>query len=124
MEYSKIPTTGKFANAASMIDENFNKTSVEVEKLKNSTTRNKGYFSSEDALKSAYPTASDGDIAYVGSNYPYQIWKWNGTAWTNSGQTGGDESVNLGDYYTKSEIDNQNSETDAKLSELENRTVI
>lgn len=109
MEYSKIPTTGKFANAASVIDDNFNKTSIEVEKLKNSTTRNKGYFSSESALKSAYPTALDGDIAYVGNNYPYQIWKWDIDInnWKDTLQTGGDESVNLGDYYTKSEIDNR-----------------
>ena len=119
MELNKINSSGTTWGAeASALNENFGKIDSSIEQLKNSTTRNKGYFSSEAALKSAVPTAAKGDKAYVGSAYPYQIWTWNGSAWVNSGSTGGEESVRLGDYYTKETTDAKFEETDAKLSEL------
>lgn len=111
MELNKIQSNGSWGKAADDLNQNFSKVDKAVEQVKNATTRNKGYFSTDAALKSAFNSASLGDIAYVGSTYPYQIWAWNGTEWENTHENGGQESVNLGDYYTK-------EDTDKKLSEL------
>ena len=118
MGLNNINSKSTWGQAASDINTNFTTIDSDLKKVKNATTRNKGYFSSIDELKAAFSTANVGDIAYVGSAYPYAIWKWNGSSWANSGSTGGEESVNLGDYYTKVETDEKFTETDAKLSEL------
>lgn len=111
MGLNNINSKSTWGQAASDINTNFTTIDSDLKKVKNATTRNKGYFSTSSELISAFPTASKGDIAYVGSSYPYDIWKWNGGSWANSGSTGGEESVNLGNYHTK-------EYTDAKLSEL------
>lgn len=102
MELENIKTQTTWNDAAERINRNNLKVSTEITKLQASTYKNKGYFATAESLVSAYPTASAGSIAYVGSSYPYAIYVWNGS-WTNSGETGGDESVELGDYYTKEE---------------------
>ena len=118
MGLNNINSKSTWGQAASDINTNFTTIDSDLKKVKNATTRNKGYFSTSSELKSAFPTASKGDIAYVGSSYPYDIWKWNGSSWTESGSTGGEESVNLGDYYTKSDINGKFTNQDEKLSEL------
>lgn len=65
-------------------------------------------------MKTAYPSAHVGDYAYIGTAYPFYIWKWNGSSWGNTGNTGGDQDVNLENYYNK-------TDTDAKLSELDSK---
>lgn len=112
MELNKINSSmTNWGAEAANLNENFDKVSTAIEQVKNATIKNKGYFSSESYLKSAYPQASKGDKAYVGGAYPYHIWIWNGSSWSDSGSVGGEESVNLGDYHTK-------EYTDAKFSEL------
>lgn len=105
MELQTIPTTTTWNDAAERINRNNLRIANELTKLSASTYKNKGYFSSVNTLVTAYPTASAGSKAYVGTSYPYTIYVWSSTAntWLNSGQTGGDESVNLSDYYTKDE---------------------
>lgn len=68
-------------------------------------SKNKGYYQSYEALAKNYPTASAGDIAFVGVNYPYAIYQWDAdnAKWTDTGQTGGQNNIPLGDYYTKKE---------------------
>ena len=80
--------------------------------------RNKGYFATVEALQAAYPIAVSGSKAYVGVTYPYAIYLWDAatSAWMDSGETGGEESVDLGDYYTK-------EETDEKVAELESELI-
>lgn len=82
-----------------------------VRAVENATYKNKGYFPTLAELQSAFPNGSAGSRAYVGSTYPYSIYLWQNGAWVDSGATGGDESVDLASYYTK-------SETDTKLTEL------
>ena len=82
-----------------------------VRAVENATYKNKGYFPTLAELQSAFPKGSAGSRAYVGSTYPYSIYLWQNGAWVDSGATGGDESVDLASYYTK-------SETDTKLTEL------
>lgn len=102
MELQTIQTQTTWNDAAERINRNNLKIATELAKLGASTYKNKGYFASAESLVNAYPTASAGSIAYVGSSYPYAIYMWNGS-WVDSGETGGDESVPLGDYYTKEE---------------------
>lgn len=102
MELQTIQTQTTWNDAAERINRNNLKIATELAKLGASTYKNKGYFATAESLVNAYPTASAGSIAYVGSSYPYAIYMWNGS-WVNSGETGGDESVELGDYYTKEE---------------------
>ena len=118
MELNTINNTGSWGNSANRLNENFSKVNTEVEKLKNATTRNKGYFATDAELKDSHPTASVGDIAYVGTSYPYQIWKWNGTIWVYSNAVGGSETVNLGDYYTRDDIDTQQQQQDDTLAAI------
>lgn len=105
MELSTIKLQTTWNDAAECINRNNLKIATELTKLGASTYKNKGYFSSSNALITAYPSASDGCIAYVGTSYPYTIYVWSKAAntWVNSGQTGGDVNVELGDYYTKQE---------------------
>ena len=100
LEQVKLQTT--WNDAAERINRNSTKVASELTMLQNATYKNKGYFATAESLVASYPTASAGSIAYVGASYPYAIYVWNGS-WTNSGATGGDESINLGDYYTKEE---------------------
>lgn len=86
-----------------------------VRAVENATYKNKGYFPTLAELQSAFPEGSAGSRAYVGSTYPYSIYLWQNGAWVDSGATGGDESVDLASYYTK-------SETDTKLTELSEET--
>lgn len=102
MELQTIQTQTTWNDAAERINRNNLKIATELAKLGASTYKNKGYFATAESLVNAYPTANAGSIAYVGSSYPYAIYMWNGS-WVDSGETGGNESVNLGDYYTKEE---------------------
>lgn len=105
MELSTIKLQTTWNDAAESINRNNLKISTEITKLAAATYKNKGYFSSEGALITSWPKSTEGCIAYVGTSYPYAIYVWSKTAdtWLNSGQTGGDINVELGDYYTKEE---------------------
>ena len=104
MELQTIQTTTTWNDAAGAINSNNAKIDVEVEKLKNATYKNKGYFKTLPALHSAYPTSSLGSRAYVGTKYPFAVFTWDGSAWVTDGTTGGDESLDLNGYYTKEEV--------------------
>lgn len=64
------PKTGKWGDAAAIIDFNNTKISIELLKLKNATSKNFGFFESEALLIATYPTPSIGDIAFCGAEYP------------------------------------------------------
>lgn len=103
MELQTIQTTTTWNDAAGRINTNNAKISTELEKLGNATYKHKGYFKSLPDLQAAYPTSSPGSIAWVGTKYPFALFRWNGTAWATDGTTGGDEDLDLSQYYTKEE---------------------
>lgn len=107
MELQMVKSQTTWNDAAERINKNSQKIASEITKLGASTYKNKGYFSSVGSLLSAYPSASEGCIAYIGTSYPYTIYVWSKAAntWLNSGKTGGSESVNLEAYYTKEETE-------------------
>lgn len=105
MELNTIKLETTWSDAATRINANNQKIGQEIDKLKQATYKNKGYFTSVEALASAYPTSTVGSIAYVGRAYPYAIYIWDTTtkAWVDSGETGGGEAFATEDYYTKEE---------------------
>lgn len=103
MELQNIGTETTWNEAASRINSNSAKVQTELIKLGNATYKHKGYFKSLPALQAAYPTASLGSLAYVGTYYPFSIFHWDGAAWVTDGTTGGDENLDLSQYYTKEE---------------------
>ena len=36
--------------------------------------------------------------------YPFLVYWWGGSSWVHSGETGGDETLDLSQYYTKEEV--------------------
>lgn len=91
----------------------------EINAIKDATSNNKGYFLTEEALMSIYPSANEGSKAYVGENYPYKIYLYQSGLWTDSGQTGGDDSFNAGEFYTKTQIDQQHEAINNEISRVE-----
>lgn len=94
--------------------------SREINKIKDATSNNKGYFLNVENLKDAYPTTNEGSKAYVGNSYPYMIYLFQGGEWINSGQAGGDDTFNAGDFYTKLQIDQQREVINGEISRVEN----
>lgn len=94
-------------NESAQIDSNFEKINTELEKLKNITIRDKGYYQTVEALVAAYPTAPSGSRAFVGYAAPYAVYMWDDatSAWVDTGQTITDPTIDLGDYYTKEDVD-------------------
>lgn len=59
--------------------------------ISNINVRNKGYYTSVEALNMAYPSANVGDRAYVGTSSPYAIYEWREGAWRDTGLVGGND---------------------------------
>ena len=55
---------------------------------------NKGFFATQSALTTAYPTANDGDYAIVGSTDTVWMWDSGTTAWVETDKKGQVQSVN------------------------------
>ena len=104
MELNNIKVNTTWNEAATSINSNNQKIGQEIDKLKQATYKNKGYFKTLSQLEAAYPTASAGSRAYVGMTYPFLVYWWEGSSWVHSGETGGDETLDLSQYYTKEEV--------------------
>ena len=121
MKLDTIKNKTTWSDASASINANNMKIADELEKIASSTYKNKGYFVSANALKTAYPTATAGSKAYVGTTYPYSIYLWSTTAnaWVDSTLKGGEETVPLGDYYTKEQTQEVIDEYHVVLSQEE-----
>lgn len=60
----------------------------------------KGFFSSESALKQAFPVAQVGDWAIVGSTDSMWVWDGDSSSWVDTHKT-----TDLSNYYTKTQSD-------------------
>lgn len=110
MELNSINKTGTWSEAADRLNYNFSKTSTEIDKVKQNSVRNKGLFSTEEALHAAVPSPVVGDWAVVGDIIPGPIYdcKIKGK-WSPTGTTGGGGSVDLSGILTAEEIDDVTS---------------
>ena len=104
MELESVKSQTNWNEASSTINNNNSKIAIELHKLGNSTYKNKGYFKTLADLQRQYPTTSSGSIAWVGTAYPFTLYRWDGSAWVTDETTGGDESLDLSQYYTKEEV--------------------
>lgn len=109
MELNRINNITTWNDASERLNENFDKIGLAIDTLDSSITHNKGYFASVDELIQHYPTGRAGDKAYVGTNYPYTIYYWDvdNSSWATDNETGGDEDVDLNNYYTKEETEQE-----------------
>lgn len=105
MELTKIKSKDiSWGYAAQSLNNNFDKIDADVEKLKYATSKVKGFFKSEEALNELVPQANEGEIAYIGTSSPYQVWEWTEGEWMNTNETEGSINVNLSNYYDKEEV--------------------
>lgn len=105
MELTKIKSKDiSWGYAAQSLNNNFDKIDADVEKLKYATSKVKGFFKTEEALNELVPQANEGEIAYIGTSSPYQIWEWTEGKWVNTYETEGSINVNLSNYYDKEEV--------------------
>jgi hypothetical protein len=106
MELTEIKSKGiSWGQAAQSLNNNFEKIGADVEKLKYSTSKVKGFFRTSAELNSLVKSANNGEIAYVGDSSPYQIWEWRINKWIDTGVTEGSINVNMANYYDKNEVD-------------------
>lgn len=101
MAIQNIGTNTDWNQASSRINSNFQSLAIDVEKTKNASIRSKGWFSTLELLKQAYPNPQNGDWAVV-NNIVYECktkgeWKSTGLEW-NGGE------VPLSEYVAKSEL--------------------
>ena len=110
MELNSINKTGTWSEAADRLNYNFSKTSTEIDKVKQNSVRNKGLFSTEEALHAAVPSPVVGDWAVVRGTKAGPIYdcKIKGK-WSPTGTTGGGGSVDLSGILTAEEIDDVTS---------------
>ena len=110
MELNSINKTGTWSEAADRLNNNFSKTSTEVEKVKQNSVRNKGLFSRVEALQAAVPSPVVGDWAVVGATIPGPIYQCpKRGVWSETGTTGGGGSVDLSGILKAEEIDDVTS---------------
>lgn len=120
---SQIKTDSDWGSEASRINQNFQNLNVDLEKVKNSTTKFKGYFSSESVLYEKHPAPSVGEYAWVGIPYPGIIYDVSDSNWHNTGTVPDDASVDLADYYNKSEIDFKAGELKEEIQNVRNNFI-
>lgn len=102
---SEIKKDSNWGDTASTLNSNFQNINVDLEKVKSSTTKFKGYFTTETALKNAYPSPKVGETAWVGEPYPGTVYdvQTDGT-WHNTETAPDTDSVDLTDYARKEEL--------------------
>lgn len=105
MELNSINKKGRWEQIAQDLNENFESIGAAVEQVKNTTSRNKGYFVSLDSLNAQVTRPTVGDKAYVGSGSSYTVYQYTSSGWTNTGTASGNEVPNLDNYYTEDEAD-------------------
>ena len=120
MELNEIKKTASWGDVATSINENFQKTSMEIESLKSSLKYFKGYFTSESRLKAKIPLPRVGDYAYVGNSYPGIVYACDVSGiWYSTGKSPADTpGVDLNDYAKKEETDTIKAQTLNNASDI------
>jgi hypothetical protein len=105
MDLRQLKTQTTWEAATDAINHNSGKINEAVTRLENATYKNKGYFKTEEQLRTTILIPTAGSKAYVGASYPYKVYLVENGTWVDSGETGGSEEVNLEGYFTKEEFE-------------------
>lgn len=98
---NNIPNSGNWGDAASKLNDNFNKVKQAVTTIENTSKNNKGYFSSLSALNTAFPNPKAGQTAYVyseASSTKYYIYNAVNGSWVASSIEAPSVGVDLAEY--------------------------
>ena len=110
---NSIPNIGKWNKIAELLNSNLQKIEQELISLGYSTYRNKGYFSSEDALKSVVSVPKSGDWAVVDG----YIYIEKDGSWSNTNDIFS-TVVNLNEYVLKGSDISANTINDIELQDI------
>lgn len=112
--FNNVSNSGNWGSISNVLNENFTLAKLAIEGLQNLSVHSKGLFATASDLNTAIPSPKVGDYAYVGSTLPATIYRCNteGT-WTNTGQTGGTDPVDLTNYVTKTEAEQTEAEQES-----------
>lgn len=119
MELNNIKPTDNWGTTASNINSNFQKTSIEVEKIRYLTNKGKGLYKTAEALRIAVPAPKDGDWAIVGTTVPGPLWSAAGGVWSATGESGGVGNVELAGYATTEDLNTVKETADAAKSAVD-----
>lgn len=117
---SQVKKESNWGDASTTINSNFQNLNTDLEKVKSSTTKFKGYFTSESSLKDKYPSPQSGDTAWVGEPYPGKVYDVQSGQWHNTNTAPDTGSVDLNDYVNKTEFEENKQQQDEKFTELAN----
>lgn len=122
---SQIKTDSNWGDTAATINQNFNQVKTELITLKNTTSVYLPLFTNTVEASEKILNPRPGQLVLISpeSSIPAPLYKWNGSRWADTGQTGGSAEVPLSNYYTKEEINQQKEDTDSKFSELKSDTI-
>lgn len=118
---SQVKKESNWGDASTTINSNFQNLNTDMEKVKSSTTKFKGYFTSESSLKDKYPSPQSGDTAWVGEPYPGKVYDVQSGQWHNTNTVPDTGSIELNDYVNKTEFEENKQQQDEKFTELENK---
>ncbi len=98
---NNIPNAGNWGDAASKLNDNFNKVKQAVTTIENTSKNNKGYFSSLSALNTAFPSPKAGQTAYVyseASSTKYYIYNAFNGGWVTASVEAPSIGVDIAEY--------------------------
>lgn len=116
---SQVKKESNWGDASTTINSNFQNLNTDLEKVKSSTTKFKGYFTSESSLKDKFPSPQSGDTAWVGEPYPGKVYDVQSGQWHNTNADPDTGSVELNDYVNKTEFEENKQQQDEKFTELD-----
>lgn len=114
---SQVKKESNWGDASTTINSNFQNLNTDLEKVKSSTTKFKGYFTSESSLKDKYPSPQSGDTAWVGEPYPGKVYDVQSGQWHNTNTAPDTGAIDLQDYATKAEVKELEDYTKKSITE-------
>jgi peptidoglycan/xylan/chitin deacetylase (PgdA/CDA1 family) len=118
---NNIPNVGNWGDAASRLNDNFNKIKQAVTTVENTSKNNKGYFTSLSALNTAFPSPKAGQTAYVydeASSTKYYIYNAVDGAWVATSIEAPSVGVDLAEYTKTGGSTKTLKEVDDDLAQL------
>lgn len=115
MNLTTIPDKARWSIVQSLLNQNFQKILVELERASATT---KSFYTSEEALIAARPTANEGDIAFVGDTFPGTVYEYKDGAWVNT-EIPASAVVSLTDYVSQKEFNDRLSKLTPQRVESE-----